>query len=195
MAKKIFIWVAHPRAASLCGALAEAYQKGAQKNGADVRIMHLADMQFDTGFRGYGHDDRSLEPDLTAWQEAITWADHVMIIHPYWWGAMPARAKDVLDRALLPRFGFKYRKGSMLWDKLLTGKTGDAIITSDTPPLLDTLIYRKPARRVIRNQVLGFCGIKVRKVLQFGSVKMAKPTKIAGWFAKSEALGASAARA
>ena len=34
-----------------------------------------------------------LEPDLLEWQQGIAWADHLLIIHPYWWGAMPTRAK------------------------------------------------------------------------------------------------------
>ena len=81
----------------------------------------------------------------------------------------------------------------MAWDKLLTGKTGDAIITADTPTLIDTLIYRKPARRVIKNQVLGFCGIKAKKIVQFGSVKLADDQKISGWINSAERMGIRAA--
>lgn len=86
---------------------------------------------------------------------------------------MPTMAKAVIDRALTPGFGFHYHTRGVAWDKLLTGKTADTIITSDTPPLLDRFIYGRPTRRVIKNQVLGFCGIKSRKTLQFGSVKLA----------------------
>ena len=81
----------------------------------------------------------------------------------------------------------------MKWDKLLTGKSADAIVTSDTPTLIDTLLYRKPARRVMKNQVLEFCGIKTNKVVQFGSVKTASDRKISGWIGKAERMGASAA--
>jgi NAD(P)H dehydrogenase (quinone) len=79
------------------------------------------------------------------------------------------------------------------WDKLLKGRTADAIITSDTPPLLDTLLYRRPARRVIRNQVPGFCGIRAKRIIQFGSVKLASPEKIAGWLRRSQRMGVLAA--
>ena len=54
----------------------------------------------------------------------------------------------------------------MMWDKLFEGKTADVIITADTPTWLDTVLSRKPARRVIKNQVLGFCGIKTKHCLQ-----------------------------
>lgn len=191
--KRVFIWVAHPKASSLCGGIADAYQAAAETAGAQVRRMDLSDMDFTPAFDGYGPDAPALEPDLLDWQEAVGWADHLLIVHPYWWGAMPTGAKAVLDRALTPGFAYKYHARGVAWDKLLTGKTADAIITSDTPPLIDTLIYRKPARRVIKNQVLGFCGIKAKHVLQFGSVKTASPAKIDGWLTRAANLGARAA--
>ncbi len=194
MAKRIFIWVAHPRAGSLCASMADAYAAEAKKNGAEVRRMDLSDMQFAADFEGYTGRRKELEPDLVAWQEGIKWAEHVVFLHPYWWGAMPAQAKAVLDRALVPGFGFNYIDGKLMtWDKYLTGKTADAIITSDTPPWLDTLVYRRPARRVIRNQVFKFVGMVPRKIVQFGSVKMANHAKIAGWINSAGRLGSTAA--
>ena len=194
MPKKIFIWMAHPRANSLCSGLADAYQAGAREAGATVRRMDLHAMRFDAYFEGYGGaEPLPLEPDLLAWQEGITWADHLIVVHPYWWGAMPARAKAVLDRALLPGFGFKYHARGTGWDKLLTGRTADVIITSDTPPWLDTLLYRKPGRRVLRNQVVGFCGVKMRKLVQFGPVKTANDARRAHWIARARRMGRAAA--
>jgi putative NADPH-quinone reductase len=197
MGKKVFIWLAHPRADSLCGAMADAYGRGAEGAGAEIRRINLGEMDFAPAFTGYddpyAKEQAALEPDLRAWQEAIAWADHVVVVHPYWWGGMPAMAKAVIDRALQPGFGYKYRRRSVMWDKLLTGRTGDVIITSDTPPWLDALLYRKPGRRVMVNQILGFCGIKVKHALQVGTVKTASERKIAGWIKKAERLGAKAA--
>lgn len=193
MTRKIFIWVAHPKLSSLCSALADAYEEGARNNGAQVRRMDLSEMEFSPDFTGYGPNAAPLEPDLLSWQENVAWADHIVILHPYWWGAMPTRAKAVLDRALTPGFAFKYHARGVKWDRLLTGRTADAIITSDTPPWLDTLLYLKPARRVLKKQVLGFCGIKSRYVRQFGSVKLATPAKITSWITKARVMGQSAA--
>lgn len=199
MAKRIFIWVAHPKPGSLNAALAARYAEGARAQGAEVRLTELSDMQFDQDFIGYdGYKAGTaapLAPDLVKWQEDVSWADHVLIVHPYWWGAMPARAKAVLDMALLPGFGYKYRQRGMMWDKLLTGRTGDAIITSDTPPWIDTLLYFRPGRRVIRNQVLKFCGIKPRDIVQFGSIKLAKEGQVDKWLARARSMGARAALA
>lgn len=190
--KNIFIWVAHPKAGSLSESLADAYQAGAERAGSTVRRMDLHAMRFDTAFDGYG-SAAPLEPDLIAWQQAIAWADHIMVVHPYWWGAMPTQAKAVLDRALTSGFAYKYHARGVKWDKLLTGKTGDAIITSDTPPIIDTVLYRKPARRVIKNQVFGFCGIKTKHCIQLGSVKLASEKKIESWITRADRMGAKAA--
>jgi len=191
MSRKIFIWVAHPKPASLCAALADAYEAGARSEGADIRRLDLADMAFNGSAEVAKHSP--LESDLIAWQEALAWCDHVMIVHPYWWGAMPARAKAVLDRALSSGFAFKYHERGMGWDKLLKGRTADALITSDTPPLLDTILYRKPGRRVLRNQVLGFVGIRMRKIVQLGSVKLANPQRIGTWLERAHTMGRKAA--
>jgi putative NADPH-quinone reductase len=155
--------------------------------------MDLSNMSFDLNTDGYLDETPPLEPDLLAWQEAVRWADHLMIIHPYWWGSMPTKAKAVIDRALSPGFAFKYHRRGVAWDKLLAGKTADVFITSDTPPLLDTLLYWRAGRRVLRNQVLGFCGVKTRRTIQFGSVKTATPQKIRAWIDRVHTLGARAA--
>lgn len=193
MTKRVFIWVAHPKSGSLCSGLADAYEAGIAKAGGEVRRMNLHEMSFNTAFEGYDDTPPPLEPDLLKWQENIGWADHVLIVHPYWWGAMPTLAKAVIDRGLTPGFGFNYHTKGVAWDKLLTGKTADTIITSDTPPLLDTFIYGRPARRVMKNQVLGFCGIKSRNVVQLGSVKLASAKKIDGWMTRAQRMGARAA--
>ena len=107
-----------PKTELLNAALAARYAKGAEAKGAEVHIMALADMQVDQGFDGYDNAGE-LTPDLALWQENLRWADHVMIVHPYWWGAMPSKAKAVLDAGLLSGFAFKYHgKGTVSYTHL-----------------------------------------------------------------------------
>ena len=190
------IWVAHPKENSFCEALADSYQAGAKEAGAEVRFMRLADMNFDANAQSAYEPDRpKLEPDLIAWQEAIIWADHLMIVHPYWWGGMPGQAKVVFDRALTPGFAFKYHEGKKLtWDKLLKGKTMEGIITSDAPPLLDSLLFKKPGRQVLKKMIFEFCGVKVKKIHQFGSVKTSSVKQRQAWLNKVRQLGEKVAR-
>ncbi|MDJ0656019.1 MAG: NAD(P)H-dependent oxidoreductase [Xanthomonadales bacterium] len=193
MTKNIFVFSGHPKVDSLSGAIADAYQRGAIDAGAQVRRMDLGDMNFEMSFESYG-DMPAAEPDILAWQDAVNWSDHLMLVHPCWWGTMPAKTKALFDRALTPGFAYKYHARGVAWDKLLLGKTADAIITADTPPIIDTLLYRRAARRILKNQILGFCGIKTHNAVQFGSVKLADEEKIQRWLAQAHKLGAKAAR-
>lgn len=194
MTERVFIWVAHPGAGSFNEALADAYEQGARASGAIVRRMELSEMAFSTEFRGY-KDAPALEPDLERWQDNLAWADRVFIVHPLWWGAMPALAKTVLDRALTSGFAYKYRKGpGIKWDKLLEGKLGDAIITADTPTWMDSWLYRKPSRRVLKTQVYDFCGIKPRKIAHFGSVKLSDAEQRERWLSAAFDMGQKASK-
>lgn len=194
MPRKIFLWIAHPAADSFNTALGDVYERAAVDAGAELRRQDLSQMEFDSdSFIGYRGGRIPLEPDLSAWQENLRWADHWMVIHPYWWGAMPGRAKAVLDRALTPGFAFRYHEEGLGWDKLMKGRTADALITSDTPPILDSLIYRRPARNVIKNQVFNFCGFKTGKVRQIGTIKTATERQRTQWLELAATMGRRAA--
>ena len=64
MRKKILLILAHPAHASFCGALARAYLDGANKSGAEVRELVLADLRFDPVRAVNPADPPPLEPDL-----------------------------------------------------------------------------------------------------------------------------------
>jgi len=131
--KKILIINGHPNSDSYCHALAHAYKEAAMKGGNEVWLMNTNELKFQQNLE-HGYSKRTeLEPDLLVAQQKITWADHLVIIHPVWWGSVPAQLKGFFDRVLLPGFAFKYREKGLLWDKLLAGKTGHVIYTTDTP--------------------------------------------------------------
>ena len=193
MSKNVFIWVAHPRRGSFNHALAEAYATGAKRGGAEVRVQAVSEMQYEAYSEGYEGKLAPLEPDLKAWQDNLLWADHVVFVTPYWWGNIPGQAKAVLDRALLPGFAFKYHEKGMGWDKLLVGRTGDILITSDTPPVWDRWVYGQPGRNALTRQVFKFVGIKPHQVKQIGRIQGSSDKKRGRWLKMADALGAKAA--
>ena len=194
MAAKIFIWVGHPRQTSLSHAMADAYQKGAESAGAEVRRMHLHDMNFDPDLTHGYQQRKDLEPCLDQWRENILWANHLCWAYPHWWGGMPAKMKGVIDRAYLPGFAMNYHEKGPLWDKLLTGRSADVLLSSDTPVWYDTLFYGRPAIRQVKIMVLKFAGIKPVRTLQYGTVKTAKPEQIQIWLKEAKKRGVKAAR-
>ena len=107
MPARLFVFVGHPRSASLSHGLADAYQRGAEAQGAEVRRMNLSDMQFDPDLTEGYHARKTLEPCLEEWRENLSWANHTCWAYPQWWGGMPAKMKGVIDRCFLPgrKFG------------------------------------------------------------------------------------------
>jgi NAD(P)H dehydrogenase (quinone) len=189
--KKVLIINAHPNKESYNEALAQEYYKGSLASKNEVELISLRDLQFDYNLTGGFHSKTELEPDLKAAQEKITWSQHIVIIHPVWWGTFPAVLKAFFDRVLLPSYAFKYRQNSPLWDKLLANKTAHIIYTSDTPSFIYNWFYGKPSVKILKNRVLGFCGIKTTKVVGIGPIRNSNPEFRQKWMNKIYKLGAS----
>ena len=130
-----------------------------------------------------------LETDLLDAQEKITWADHLVWVHPVWWGGLPAITKGFIDRVFLPGFAFKYRENSIWWDKLLKGKTAHIITTLDQPWWYYWLVYGRPSVNQLKKTVLEFCGIKPVKVTYLGPIRNSNDTDRKKWLKKIEQLG------
>ena len=133
MNKKIVIINGHPNKDAFNFGIAEAFKKGAMNAGAEVKQIIIADLVFNPNLQ-FGYQKRTaLEPDLINAWEKIEWADHLVWVHPVWWGGLPAITKGFIDRVFLPGFAFQYRENSVWWDELLKGKTAHIIITLDQP--------------------------------------------------------------
>ena len=194
MAGKIFIWVGHPRHTSLSHALADAYQRGAEAHGAEVRRMNLHDMEFDADLTDGYTRRKMLEPDLFDWQQNTTWADHLCWVYPLWWGGMPAKMKGVIDRAFLPGFAMQYHEKGPFWDRLLKGRTADVLMTADAPVMWDRFVYGRPGMKQVTRTVLKFAGIRVTDTRQFSPVKGASPKTIENWLRRAYHYGGEAGR-
>lgn len=169
--KKILIINGHPNKDSFNFGIAKAYQDGALQSGAEVKEIVIADLNFNPNLQ-FGYQKRmELEPDLVKAWEKIQWADHLVWIHPVWWGGLPAITKGFIDRLFLPGFAFKYRENSVWWDKLLKGKTAHIITTLDQQGLHYRFFFGRPSVNQLRKSVLEFCGVKPVNVTYIGIIK------------------------
>ena len=186
---KILLIQAHPDEGSLCQALADAFEAGAASGNAELRRINLRELQFDPilhqGYRG----QQALEPDLLAAQESLAWADHLVFVYPNWWGSMPALLKGFFDRTLLPGFAFKFRPNSSLWDKLLSGRTAQILVTMDTPGWYYRWVWHRPGHTQMRHTILGYCGIKLKRISEFAPVHGAGVAKRERWLQQARELG------
>jgi putative NADPH-quinone reductase len=187
--KNILIINGHPDKESFCTELAQSYKKGADNTHANCRLINLFELNFDPILHNGYRKRTELEPDLLHAQEEISKADHLVFVYPTWWGTYPALLKGFIDRVFLPKFAFKYRENSVLWDKLLKGKTARLIVTMDTPKWYYRLIFKSPGHNSMKKGILEFCGIKPVKISSFGPVKQSGEAQRKKWLHEIEKLG------
>ena len=190
MSKQLTVILGHPDPFSFCGHIAETYVAAARAAGHSVRLFRLGEMSFDPVLRHGYATPQELEPALLEIREAIDWAQHLIFIYPTWWGAMPAILKGMFDRLFLPGYAFRYRKDSVWWDRLLTGRSARAIVTMDTPPWYYRLIYRMPGHHQIKRTILEFCGIKPVRITSLGPIRGSSQAQRQKWLRQVEQLAA-----
>lgn len=185
--KKVLIIQGHPDAESFCFALAAVYKRAASRH-AVVQEIIVRDLSFNPNLQ-YGYRKRTeLEPCLLEAQEKIRWADHIVVVHPVWWGSVPALFKGFLDRVFLPGFFFRKRPRSIWWDKFLKGKSARIIYTLDTPVLFWWLAGR-PSYTALKYITLGYCGVRPIRGTAIGIVRLSDERKRKRWLDRVERLG------
>lgn len=187
--KKILIINGHPNLRSYNFALAEAYRDGAASTGAHVEQINLAELKFNPNLE-FGYTQRiELEPDLQSSITKIMAADHLVWVHPVWWGGFPSIMKGFIDRIFLPGITFSYRENSLWWDKLLIGKTARIITTLDQPAWYYWLYYSSPGVNQLKRSILGFCGVSPVKVTYIGVIKQSDLRRRDRWLRQIYQLG------
>lgn len=187
--KKIAIINGHPNKDSFNFGVVAAYKEGAAESGAEIKEIVIANLNFNPNLQ-FGYQKRmELEPDLLNAWDIIQWADHLVWVHPVWWGGFPALMKGFIDRLFLPGFAYKYRENSVWWDKLLKGKTAHIITTLDQPGWYYRLMYGRPSVNQLKRSTLEFCGINPVKVTYIGIVRDSKEDQRRKWLGKVKELG------
>ena len=191
MTKNILLILGHPSENSFCNALLNAYKKGAENAGANCKTIYVSRLVFDVNLSdGYkaGHA-MQLEEDLVASQQLLTWADHVVIAYPNWWGFMPAITKGFIDRIFLPGFAFKNHSGKIFPEKLLKGKSLRLLVTMDTPKWWFYIIYRASQYQILKDIIFGCVGFDPIRFSTFGFIRKSTEKQRNNWLKKIEQVG------
>lgn len=187
MIRKVVLLNGHPNPDSFNQSLVTAFKIKARTQGLFVDEILLHTLAFNPNMHSYSRIP-DLEPDLVLAQKKISEAEHLVIFHPLWWGTMPALLKGFLDRVLLPGFAFKYRENSVLWDKLLQGKSASLIITMDYPTWYYRWVMGAPLIKIWKKHILGFCGIQLTQHILLGPIRKSTPQKREHFINKVEDL-------
>jgi NAD(P)H dehydrogenase (quinone) len=194
MSRRILVAELHPARLSLSAALAQAYRAGAEAAGHQIRSAILSEMAFDPDFgQSAFRNAPALEPDLVTFRENLTWAEHIVLVCPMWWGGLPAKTKGLFDRTLLPGYAFDPRQRRLGLPKpLLAGRTARLILTSDTPGWAFWAMYHRALRHQVQRQILGYVGIRPMAFTHFSPVEHSTDAIRARWLARVKALGQTA---
>jgi len=196
MTSRILVIVGTPIADSLNHALAAEYTAAARAGGTEVRVIDLAvdpipaHPRHRDELRAPRSDaDRPLDADVARYIDDVRWAEHIVIVHPQWWGTAPAALKAFIDRVFLSGFAFRYRDRTAISDKLLAGRTARLIMTMDSPRAWNRLAYRNAAETSLTRATLGYCGIATVGITRFTPVRFSSADARTRWLAQVAALG------
>ncbi len=166
---KYLIIYAHPQTGCFCAEILKQVEQRLKKHKDSYRVLDLYRMKYDPRLKEQEHytsGGKAISPDNQKMQQHIKEADRLIFIYPIWWGSMPAILKGWFDRILTPGFAFKYQGVIPIG---LLNKKAIVFMTSGGPGLYYFLTgFRN--HKVIKNDILRFCGIK-SKIVQIYSAQ------------------------
>jgi putative NADPH-quinone reductase len=171
-----------------CHALAAAYAEGARQAGHAVRTIDIAGIEFPFLRSQNEWTHGSLPPQLQGSQEAIGWADHLVIIYPLWLGDVPALLKAFLEQIARPGFALTPGSGFPVPGPL-KGKSARLIVTMGMPALVYRWYFLQHSLTSLKRNILQFIGIRpVRETI----IGMVETTNHQRWLNRMRALGKAA---
>ena len=190
MARRIAIIQGHPDPAGdrFCHALADAYAAGAEAAALEVRRIEVARLEFPLLRTQADFEKGSPPPQIAAAQDAIRWAEHLVVVYPLWLGMMPALLKGFFEQVFRP--GFAHRTDARGWQALLKGRSARIVVTMGMPALVYRWYFGAHGLKSLERSILAFVGIRPIRETLIGMVGFANERKRKAWLERLRALGA-----
>jgi putative NADPH-quinone reductase len=179
-----------PAAEHFCSALASAYEHGAQETGHEVKLISVARLDFPLLRTAADWEGGTPCEAIRHAQDAIAWADHLVIVFPLWLGDMPAVLKGFFEQTLRPGFAIGQAQPGRLGRKLLKGRSARIVVTMGMPAFFYRIYYRAHSVRSLKRNILEFCGVSPVGTTLIGMIE--KEGVRAGWLQKMSVLGCEA---
>lgn len=191
MSKRVLIIDGHPdaQAEHYLHALSTAYRDGALAGGHTVRSIIVSELPFPLLRTKDDFESGSPCDAIRNCQEALSWADHVVILFPLWLGSMPALLKGFFEQLLRPGFAFASGSRGRPGAKLLAGKSARVIVTMGMPALFYRWYFRGHSLKALKRNVLGVCGIWPVRASVIGPVESMSQAGRGNWLARVQRLG------
>lgn len=193
MSKRIVVINGHPdpSPARFCAALAAAYQAGAVAEGHEVRRLDVGALDFSLIRSRAEFEDSDPPAAILAAQDALRWAEHIVIVHPLWLGAAPALLKGFFEQTF--RYGFATpQPGEGMPHGMLSGRSARLVVTMGMPGFVYQLAFGAFGVRAMKRGILGISGIRPVRATYLGLVEL-KADRRQGWLRRVSDLGRRAA--
>lgn len=168
MSRRILVIDGHPDPDRTHFVHALAYVDGAA--GHEVRRLNVAELDFPLVRSPRQWSEGAPPPAIAQAQEALQWAEHVVILYPMWLGDVPALLKGFLEQVMRPGFAFAYR-GKGFPEKRLKGRSARIVVTMGMPAFFYRLVYRAHTLKSLERNILNFVGIKPVAATVIGQVE------------------------
>lgn len=191
MAKRITIIQGHPDAQTrhFGHALADEYAKGAEDGSHEIKRIEVAALDFPL-LRTKEEFEKGAVPDsIRRAQEAISWANHLVILYPLWLGTTPALLQGFFEQVF--RYGFAAVKSEvgLMPKKLLKGRSARIVVTMGMPAFFYKWFFRAHSLKSLERNILGFAGIGPIRASLIGMVEGMNGKQRAGWLDTMRRLG------
>lgn len=192
MPQRITIIQGHPDHADnhLCHALAEAYRRGAESAGFEVRSIAVGSLTFPLirNKEDFEHGERPDE--IREAQSMIRTSDHLLIVYPLWLGTMPALLKGFLEQVFRYDFAFEPGPGGK-FKKLLQGRSARVVITMGMPAFAYRFYFGAHSLKSLERNILKFAGISPIRESMFGMVENVSDATRQKWLKQMQQLGSA----
>jgi putative NADPH-quinone reductase len=180
-----------PDGGHFCHALARAYAEGARAAGREVQFVSVGAMNFPLLRSQRDFDAATPPPEIAAAQQAITWADHLVIIFPLWLGSLPALLKGFFEQVFRPGFTSGALATGRGGHKGLRGRSARIVVTMGMPAFVYRGFYRAHGVKNLQRNILAFVGIRPIATSLIGMVEGGQAAR-RKWIARMFDLGREA---
>lgn len=178
-----------PDPARFIHALADAYANGAEAAGHEVRRIVVANIEVPILRSQEDWLKGALAPSIAEAQEAIKWAEHIVLLYPLWLGDVPGLFKAFLEQVARPGFALRYTDKGFP-EKLLKGRSARVIVTMGMPAPFYRFVYRAHSLKSLERNILRFTGFSPVRHSIIGSVGGSSGHR-ARWLERVRKLGAA----
>ncbi len=163
---KTLVIYAHPKTEGFCSTILESVKNKLEENNSPYEVLDLYDMNYDPILHENEHytsrgDHKNISEENLKIQEKIKESNKIIFIFPIWWNSVPAILKGFFDKVFTSPFAFEFSpKGIPIGN--LKGKEGIIFTASGSAKWQNILFLGDRAIKTVKNDTLGFCGIKAK---------------------------------